>query len=395
MERQYEEARQGASGLHAAHEELRRAERERERRSSAQQEAALRTASRVARRDALDRERAALEEELAQARGGADSVAERAGQLERQAALLTEAAEAARAAEDTAQRLKDADARLADAAYRAGFDTPRAAADALLDDAAQRELQHRLDAWQTEEAAVRAALAEPDTVAAAQQPPADLAGAEQAASGGGTTAARGRLRARRRREPLHRTRPAVRPLGHRPCAGSAPLREDYDRVARLAGLTAGTSADNERRMRLESYVLAARLEQVAAAATARLQRMSSGRYTLVHSDDRAGRGRSGPRPARRRRLDRPRARHGHPLRRRDLLRLPRPGARPRRRGHRRGGRRPPRHPLHRRGLRQPRRPDARRGPRRPGLAARTRPQRRHRQPRAPTCGAASTRSWRW
>ncbi|MGW2238920.1 SbcC/MukB-like Walker B domain-containing protein, partial [Streptomyces sp. NPDC001759] len=73
----------------------------------------------------------------------------------------------------------------------------------------------------------------------------------------------------------------------------APLREEYDRVARLAALTAGTSAENERKMRLESYVLAARLEQVAAAATVRLQRMSSGRYTLVHSDDRAGRGRSG------------------------------------------------------------------------------------------------------
>lgn len=46
-------------------------------------------------------------------------------------------------------------------------------------------------------------------------------------------------------------------------------------------------------MRLESYVLAARLEQVAAAATARLQRMSSGRYTLVHSDARTGGRRSG------------------------------------------------------------------------------------------------------
>ncbi|WP_308013317.1 SbcC/MukB-like Walker B domain-containing protein, partial [Streptomyces beigongshangae] len=83
----------------------------------------------------------------------------------------------------------------------------------------------------------------------------------------------------------HRATASVRRL--------APLREEYDRVARLATLTAGTSADNERRMRLESYVLAARLEQVAAAASARLQRMSAGRYTLVHSDDRTGRGRSG------------------------------------------------------------------------------------------------------
>jgi exonuclease SbcC len=43
-------------------------------------------------------------------------------------------------------------------------------------------------------------------------------------------------------------------------------------------------------MELETYVLAARLEQVAAAASVRLQRMSSGRYTLVHSDAKASRG---------------------------------------------------------------------------------------------------------
>ncbi|ELP65181.1 AAA family ATPase [Streptomyces turgidiscabies] len=292
LERRYDVARRSASGLHAAHEELRRAEQERERRSAAQQEAALRAASRVARRDTLDGERAALEEELAQARGDAESVAARAAQLERQTALLTEAGEAARVAEDTAQRLKDADARLADAAYRAGFETPRAAADALLDDAAHRELQRRLDAWQSEEAAVRAALAEPDTMAAAQQPPADLAGAEQAASDAARRlrqTASARDAAASRCTELDRlsarSATAVRRL--------APLRAAHDRVARLATLTAGTSADNERRMRLESYVLAARLEQVAAAATARLRRMSSGRYTLVHSDDRAGRGRSG------------------------------------------------------------------------------------------------------
>ncbi|MEH0421672.1 SMC family ATPase [Streptomyces sp. B21-083] len=292
LERRYDVARRSASGLHDAHEELRRAEQERERRSAAQQEAALRTASRVARRDTLDGERATLDEELAQVRGDAESVAARAAQLERQTALLTEAGEAARAAEDTAQRLKDADARLADAAYRAGFETPRAAADALLDDAAHRELQRRLDAWQSEEAAVRAALAEPDTVAAAQRPPADLAGAEQAASDAARRlrqAASARDAAASRCTELDRlsarSATAVRRL--------APLRAAHDRVARLATLTAGTSADNERRMRLESYVLAARLEQVAAAATARLRLMSSGRYTLVHSDDRAGRGRSG------------------------------------------------------------------------------------------------------
>ncbi|MFF3332625.1 AAA family ATPase [Streptomyces sp. NPDC002888] len=292
LERLHAQARRDASGLHAAHEELRRAEQEHERRTADRQQAALSTATRTARRDTLERERAALEEDLAQARGTRASVAARAAELERQVSRLTDAADTARAAEESAERLKAADGRLAEAAFRAGFDNPQAAAAALLDDAAHRELQRRLDAWQTEEAAVRAVLAEADTAAAAEQPPADLAAAERTAAD-----AAARLRAAasawdaaaRRCTELDglsaRAETGVRRL--------APLREEHDRVARMASLTAGTSADNERKMRLESYVLAARLEQVAAAATVRLQRMSSGRYTLVHFADRAGRGRSG------------------------------------------------------------------------------------------------------
>ncbi|MER7964882.1 SMC family ATPase [Streptomyces ardesiacus] len=292
IERDYTRARTDASGLHPAQEALRRAEHEREERVAAQQQAAVRSASRVEARERLEREQTSLQAELTRARGAAESVETRAAQLERQATLLTEAADTSRAAADTAQRLKDADARLADAAFRAGFDTPAAAAAALLDDAAHRELQRRLDAWQSEDAAVRAVLAEADTADAARRPPADLAAAERAAADAGRRlreAASARDAAARCCAELDRlsaqAATAVRRL--------APLREEHTRVARLASLAAGTSADNERRMRLESYVLAARLEQVAAAATARLLRMSSGRYTLVHSDDRTGRGRSG------------------------------------------------------------------------------------------------------
>ncbi|MGY5053138.1 AAA family ATPase [Streptomyces sp. 900105755] len=292
LEREYAEARRAGSVLHAAHEELRLAEQEREHRLAGRQQAEVRAAARLTRREGLDRELAALEEELAQARGSAASVSARAAQLERQVALLTDAADTARAAEETARHLKDTDARLADAAYRAGFDTPQAAAAALLDDTAHRELQRRLDQWQSEEAAVRAVLAEADTAAAAQRPPADLGTAERTAA----LAAQRLREAASARDRAARSCAELDRLSARATAGVrqlAPLREEYDRVARLAGLTAGTSADNERRMRLESYVLAARLEQVAAAATVRLRRMSSGRYTLVHSDDRTGRGRSG------------------------------------------------------------------------------------------------------
>lgn len=76
-------------------------------------------------------------------------------------------------------------------------------------------------------------------------------------------------------------------------AECGPLREASAQASALAALAAGGGA-NVKKMRLRSYVLAARLEQVAAAATARLRQMSSGRYGFVHSDDlRGGNRRSG------------------------------------------------------------------------------------------------------
>ncbi|MER6099942.1 SMC family ATPase [Streptomyces sp. NPDC001728] len=281
-----------AAQTHSAREALARAEREYEGRVGAQREAERRVAARTSRREALDGEMAALEEELARGRGAFASAAEHATRLERRIALLVDATGAVRDAELAAQRLKEADDRLADAAYRAGFTTPAEAAAALLREGERRDHQRRVDAWQAEAAAVADRLAEPGTAVAAGLPPADP-GAAAAAH----TAAERALReadsvlsaARERVTGLgglsRQAVTEVRRLG--------PLREEYDRVARLAALTAGTSAENERRMRLESYVLAARLEQVAAAATARLQRMSAGRYTLVHSDARAGGKRAG------------------------------------------------------------------------------------------------------
>lgn len=275
------------AGLPAAREELARAERAYERRRDGQQQAERRVAARTSRREALDRERAALEEELTRARGDSPSVADRAARLERQVALLAAAAETARTAGACAQRLQDAEAGLSDAARRAGFDTPQAAAEALLRDGEWRELQQRLDDWQAESAAVEAELADRGACAAAALPPADPAAAQaahQAAAARLRTASATHAAARDRCTELDR-------LSARAEADArtlAPLRAGYERIARLAALASGTSTENERRMRLESYVLAARLEQVAAAATARLQRMSAGRYTLVHSDERSG-----------------------------------------------------------------------------------------------------------
>ncbi|KOX26383.1 exonuclease [Streptomyces sp. NRRL F-6491] len=290
--RLHAEAHALAGQAHAARQALAAAEREHEERVAAQREAERRVAARTSRREALDQERAALDEEIVRGRGAFATVAEHADRLERRIALLADAAGTVSSAELADRRLKEADARLADAAYEEGFATPDEAADAFLAAAARRDLRERLDAWQAEEAVVADRLAEPGTAAAAALPPAD-----PAAAGAAHTAAERALReadsalaaARERAAGLTGLSRQATAEVHR----LGPLRQEYERVARLAALTAGTSAENERRMRLESYVLAARLEQVAAAATARLRRMSSGRYTLVHSDARSGSKRAG------------------------------------------------------------------------------------------------------
>lgn len=286
-EAEHARAHARGAGLHAAREALEHAEREAERRRTEQQQAERRAAARTSHREALDRERAALEAELAQARGDSPSVADRAARLERQVTLLAAAAEASRTAESCARRLDEAGAGLAEAASRAGFDTAEAAAQALLREGEWRTLQQRLDDWQAESAAVAAELADPQARAAATLPPAEPAAAQdahQAAAARLRTASATLAAAQERCAALDR----LSARAEDDARALAPLRADHDRIARLAALASGTSAENARRMRLESYVLAARLEQVAAAASARLQRMSAGRYTLVHSDERAG-----------------------------------------------------------------------------------------------------------
>ncbi|MFI8343806.1 AAA family ATPase [Streptomyces sp. NPDC085639] len=286
-------AHASAAGLHAAREQLARAEREHAARSADRQGAETRAAARASRREALDREQAGLEAELALVRDGAPTVAARARTLEDRVRMVSGAAASLRRAESTASRLKEADDQLADAAFKAGFDTIEAAADAVLPEYERTALQHRLDAWQTEEALLADRRRESGAAEAAALPPAAPDAAEAYAASAaaklrtaGSAADAARVRCTELDRLSRQAEQELRALG--------PLREAYDQVARLAGLTAGTSADNERKMRLEAYVLAARLEQVAAAATVRLLRMSGGRYTLVHSDARSGgRGRSG------------------------------------------------------------------------------------------------------
>jgi exonuclease SbcC len=120
---------------------------------------------------------------------------------------------------------------------------------------------------------------------AAAAPPADLSGADVELAEADTAL----QHADREHDRAKRAHTAVERL----CAQLderlgvlAPLEERCTLAGSLSRLVEGSATDNDLRMRLSSYVLAARLEQVAAAATARLLQMSGGRYSLVHTDER-------------------------------------------------------------------------------------------------------------
>ncbi|GAB3556968.1 exonuclease SbcC [Actinopolyspora lacussalsi] len=72
----------------------------------------------------------------------------------------------------------------------------------------------------------------------------------------------------------------------------APLEEEFAELDALTDVVNGRG-QNARKMTLRSYVLAARLEEVAVAATARLRHMSDGRYAFVHSDEQGAHGKRG------------------------------------------------------------------------------------------------------
>jgi DNA repair protein SbcC/Rad50 len=253
------------------------------------QAAAERAVAHTARLESIAEEQQQLAVRISAARGDAPSVEQRVAESAKRAEWLAAAVAASRDAADAAARLKEAEAEEAATAVAAGFASGEEAARALLPAAERQALETGLERLHGEEAAVRALLDDADLVSAAALPPADVPEARramEAATARLRTAAATEQAARRRVSELRRLGAALATR----TAGLAPALADHAGVSRLSQLAAGTSSDNRLRMRLESYVLAARLEQVAAAASSRLVRMSGGRYTLVHSDGKAAGG---------------------------------------------------------------------------------------------------------
>jgi exonuclease SbcC len=233
------------------------------------------------RADEADARVRVAEERLREALGGHPTLDEALAAVQAQAA----AAEAARAATQAllvAQEELDAAVQAAQVACAAkGFLSVEDAQEATREEAWREGTAVHLREAADAEAAVAAELADP-ALDVPLDPPAPVDSCTEALTAadeqlGAATALL--ARARSRREALDRLVPALSAA----VAALEPLQAEAASVRRLADLCAG-QGQNALRMTLSAYVLAARLEEVAAAASVRLRRMTQGRYELVHTD---------------------------------------------------------------------------------------------------------------
>jgi exonuclease SbcC len=240
------------------------------------EELQARTAETLAVRAALEQ----LTDQLARARGSDAGLPARIARLSTEAERC-EAVVAAETDEIRARAAADT-ARLAaeQRAEQAGFADVLEAAAALLDAGRLAALDRRIVEHDRSLSVAQAALADADLADLPPRPDLEALG-ERCAE-----VTRQRDDAVAELDRARRCAAGLEALAGDVTALQVELDERravFDQVGELADLVNGRGA-NTLRMRLQSFVLAARLEQVAEAASRRLQDMSGGRYTFRHSD---------------------------------------------------------------------------------------------------------------
>jgi exonuclease SbcC len=237
----------------------------------------------------------ALQGNLSGLREDYPSLRDRLDALAAERALLQSAADADREMERSRQAQSEAAASLHKALPDSGFGSAEEARKELLPPADVVGLEKDVADFDAEAARLDELFASEDLVLAAKEvhigelplPEPELAEAKLHAASAGDAA---------------RTAAVAAALAGKSAAAVGRFRDEYGTLAQagreprqqarvLAELaeTVRGAGDNNYRMSLNAYVLAARLEQVALAASERLVAMSDGRYTLQHTDARAAR----------------------------------------------------------------------------------------------------------
>ncbi|MEE2521506.1 SMC family ATPase [Pseudarthrobacter sp. J75] len=243
----------------------------------------------------VNRQVADLDPALAELRGTHKGLAHRLRALRKSLSTLDAVHRSGVQAQTAAARLAEAEQQLDAALPDSGFSNAAEAAEALLPARGAEALQAKIRDAQNEEARLAELMESPGVVQALEEEaagrtvdPAAVAEARALADDAAAAAREASLAAAvaaRSVSTLEGIRAELETL-------LAESLGPQEKARILAGLAeaAGGRGENTYRMSLNSYVLAARLEQVASAASERLVAMSDGRYLLKYTDAKAARG---------------------------------------------------------------------------------------------------------
>ncbi|PWB97322.1 AAA family ATPase [Salinibacterium hongtaonis] len=239
-------------------------------------------------RDAADRSRsglverrAAIADRVARHRADYTSVAARSDALRATITAARTLLDAMTAHHNAVTARESAAQTLAEQLAQHGFESAEYAEGAAIAATERTALEQSIRAHERADDVARATLAEPE-LAGLPDEPIDATQAE--ASRDAARALLSEANSQRgiiaeRHAQMHTLVSDVRSRS----AETEALAAEYEQIAGLAAAVQGKGA-NTRRMRLETYVLAAQLEEIVAAANGRLRTMTAGRYELQHDD---------------------------------------------------------------------------------------------------------------
>lgn len=223
------------------------------------------------------------ESAVAAARADYESVGARARDLERAQTMVRDIALATSDLAKAQSALAQAQQALTDALTESGFEDIASASAALLPDSELTALETAVSQYERDLAGARAVVKNLDEAGLAPAPTnlAELEEVAQASATARDAAVAAATASAQRSERFARLAADY----SRRASASQSARHARDQALTLADSLEG-NPPNERKMRLESFVLASKLEQIVAAANARLEVMSAGQYRLEHDDDR-------------------------------------------------------------------------------------------------------------
>lgn len=265
---------------------------------SIEAQAALTLARSEQERAAEDAER--IEATLTELRGPHASVQERVRVLQRLEEALAGAEAARHGAAQAGHRAQAAEQEAEQRLSESGFEDQQALRAALLEEEEHDRRQRRVQDWDRtelslqEESRLEEVSAGRRRAESGEQIPEEIA-VQQAGERSEAAARRHQEAGRSRDRYEDRWEQLVQGLDRLESKTAARQEQLAEQVRRteLADTVNGRGPDNRLGMTLTTFVLAARLERVAEAATRHLQIMSEGRYRLLHDDTKRGGGLQG------------------------------------------------------------------------------------------------------